>query len=353
MSSRLRNTWAVLLVGLLACTVLLIFSAGANAAPAGGTFKVVHKYSLPGDTGWDYVKVDPDAHRLYVSHGTHMLVVDEDSGKVVGDIPDTMGIHGIALATDVGKGFTSNGGEATVSVVDLKTLKVSEKIKTTGMNPDNIVYDPVSKRVFTMNARSNNSTVIDAATDMVVGTVDLGGKPEEAAPDGKGNLFVNLEDKSSIMEFDTKSLAVKGTWPLAPCEGPSALAVDGAHRRLFVACDKVMVVVNADTGKVVASPPIGGDPDGDGFDPATGLAFASCREGLLSIIHEDSPDKYSTVDNVMTQFGARTMALDPKTHHIFTITADFKAAAAPTPDNPRPRPQQVPGTFVLLDIAQQ
>jgi len=306
-----------------------------------------------GDGNWDYLKIDPDAHRLYVSRGTHMMVVDEVSGKVVGDIPDTMGIHGVALAFDLGKGYTSNGGEDSVTVFDLKTLKPSMKIKTTGGNPDSIIYDPMSKRVFTMNGKSSTSTVIDATKDQVVGTVMLGGKPEEPALDGKGNMFVNLEDKSSIMEFDTKSLAVKGTWPLAPCEGPSALAADVAHRRLFAACDKVLVVINADTGKVVASPPIGGDPDGDGFDPATGMIFASCREGLLSIIHEDSPDKYTVVDNIMTQFGARTMAVDPKTHHIFTMTADFKAAAAATPDNPRPRPQQIAGSFVILEIAQQ
>jgi len=354
MSVRSTAVRTVLLSGLLVCSVLLIFAVGASAAPAGGSFKVVRRIPVTGDTGWDYVRVDPDAKRIYLSRGNHMQVVDEDSGKVIGDITDTMGIHGVALAFDLGKGFTSNGGENTVTVFDLKTLKpTGSKIKTTGMNPDSIIYDPMTKRVFTMNGRSSNSTVIDATNGNVVGTVDLGGKPEEPNLDGKGNMFVNLEDKSEIMEFDTKTLAVKGHWPLAPCEGPSALAVDQAHRRLFVACDKVLVVVNADTGKVVASPPIGGDPDGDGFDPATGMIFASCREGLLSIIHEDGPDKYTVVDNVMTQFGARTMAIDPKTHHVFTVTADFKAAGAPTPENPRPRPQQVPGSFVILELAQQ
>jgi DNA-binding beta-propeller fold protein YncE len=343
----------VSLAGLLVGSVLLIFSAGASAAPAGGSFKIVRRIPVTGDTGWDYVRVDPDAQRIYLSRGNHMMVVDETSGKVIGDIPDTMGIHGVAIATDLGKGFTSNGGENTVTVFDLKTFKPTGKIKVTGMNPDSIIYDPATKRVFTMNGRSSNATVIDATNGNVVGTVDLGGKPEEPALDGKGNMFVNLEDKSSILEFDTKTLAVKGTWPLAPCEGPSALSVDAPHRRLFVACDKVLAVVNADTGKVVASPPIGGDPDGDGFDPSTGMIFASCREGLLSIIHQDGPDKYTVVDNVMTQFGARTMALDPKTHHVFTVTADFKAAGPATPDNPRPRPQQVPGSFVILELAQQ
>ncbi|MGH9689506.1 MAG: YncE family protein [Candidatus Acidiferrales bacterium] len=337
---------------LFSTSFLLLSAAGAYAAPQGTSYHVVRRMQVGGEGGWDYLRVDPDTHRLFVSRGTHVMVVDENSGKVIGDIPDTKGVHGIALAPDLGKGFTSNGGAATVTVFDLKTLKPTGSIKTTGDNPDSIIYDPQTKRVFTLNGKSSNATAIDAVSEKVVGTVDLGGKPEEPALDGKGNMFVNLEDKSSIMEFDTKTLAVKGTWPLAPCEGPSALAFDPAHHRLFAACDKVMAVVNADTGKVVAAPPIGGDPDGDGFDPATGLVFASCREGLVSILHQDSADKYSAVGNVTTQFGTRTMTIDPKTHHVFTVTADFKAAAAPTPDNPRPRPQPIAGSFVILELAQ-
>ncbi|HVB55093.1 MAG TPA: hypothetical protein VNE63_01505 [Candidatus Acidoferrales bacterium] len=337
---------------LFSTSFLLLSAAGAYAAPQGTSYHVVRRMQVGGEGGWDYLRVDPDTHRLFVSRGTHVMVVDENSGKVIGDIPDTKGVHGIALAPDLGKGFTSNGGEATVTVFDLKTLKPIGSIKTTGDNPDSIIYDPQTKRVFTLNGKNSNATAIDAVTGKVVGTVDLGGKPEEPALDGKGNMFVNLEDKSSIMEFDTKTLAVKGTWPLAPCEGPSALAFDPAHHRLFAACDKVMAVVNADTGKVVAAPPIGGDPDGDGFDPATGLVFASCREGLVSILHQDSADKYSAVGNVTTQFGTRTMTIDPKTHHVFTVTADFKAAAAPTSDNPRPRPQPIAGSFVILELAQ-
>ncbi|MGH9771160.1 MAG: YncE family protein [Candidatus Acidiferrales bacterium] len=337
---------------LFSTSFLLLSAAGAYAAPQGTSYHVVRRMQVGGEGGWDYLRVDPDTHRLFVSRGTHVMVVDENSGKVIGDIPDTKGVHGIALAPDLGKGFTSNGGAATVTVFDLKTLKPTGSIKTTGDNPDSIIYDPQTKRVFTLNGKSSNATAIDAVSEKVVGTVDLGGKPEEPALDGKGNMFVNLEDKSSIMEFDTKTLAVKGTWPLAPCEGPSALAFDPAHHRLFAACDKVMAVVNADTGKVVAAPPIGGDPDGDGFDPATGLVFASCREGLVSILHQDSADKYSAVGNVTTQFGTRTMTIDPKTHHVFTVTADFKAAAAPTPENPRPRPQPIAGSFVILELAQ-
>ena len=341
-------SWACL----FASTLLLLSVAGAYAAPAGSSYHVVRRMQVGGDGGWDYLRVDSDAHRLYISRGTHVMVVDENSGKVIGDIPDTKGVHGVALAPDLGKGFTSNGGEASVTVFDLKTLKPTGSIKTTGENPDSIIYDPQTKRVFTFNGRSSNSTVIDAVSEKVVGTVSLGGKPEEPALDGKGNMFVNLEDKSEIMKFDTKTLAVKGSWPLAPCEGPSALAFDSVHHRLFAACDKVMAVVDADTGKVVAAPPIGGDPDGNGFDPGTGLVFASCREGLVSILHQDSADKYSAVDNVTTQFGTRTMTLDPKTHHVFTVTADFKAAPPPTADNPRPRPQPIAGSFVILELAQ-
>jgi DNA-binding beta-propeller fold protein YncE len=337
---------------LLASTLLLISATGAYAAPDGSGFKVVRRMPIGGDGGWDYLTVDPDSHRIYISRGTHVMIVDETSGKVVGDIPDTKGVHGIAVAADLGKGFTSNGGAATVTVFDLKTLKPLSEIKTTGENPDSIIYDPQTKRVFTFNGKSSNATAIDATTGKVVGTVTLAGKPEEPALDGKGNVFINIEDKSSLQEFDAKTLAVKGTWPLAPCEGPSALAYDAGHRRLFAACDKVMVVINADTGKVVASPPIGGDPDGNGFDPSTGLLFAACREGLISVLHEDSPDKYSAVANITTQFGTRTMTFDPKTHHLFTVTADFKPAGPPTADNPRPRPQPIAGSFVVLELAQ-
>ena len=333
----------------LASSLVLIVAGAASAQ----SYKVLRRIPVGGEGGWDYIKVDPDAHRLYVARGDHMMIVDETSGKVLGDLPNTKGIHGAAIAADLNKGYTSNGGAATVTVFDLKTMKPITEIKTTGENPDSIIYDPATKRVFTMNGRSNNSTVIDATSDKVVGTVDLGGRPEEPALDGRGNMFVNLEDKSSIMEFDTKTLAKKGVWSLAPCDGPSALAADTKNHRLFAACDKMIAVFNPDTGKVVATPAIGGDPDGNGFDPGTGLIFATVREGFLSVIHQDSPDKYSVVGNVNTQFGARTMALDPTTHHVFTETADFKAAGQPTPDNPRPRPQPIANTFVLIELGSQ
>jgi len=347
--SRARALGSCWWAGFFAASVLLIFTGTAS----GQNYKLIRRIPVGAEGGWDYIKVDADAQRLYVARGDHMMIVDEVSGKVLGDVPNTKGIHGTAIASALAKGYTSNGQASTVTVFDLKTLKPITDIKTTGDNPDSIIYDPATKRVFTMNGRSNNSTVIDATTDKVVGTVDLGGKPEEPALDGRGNMFVNLEDKSSIMEFDTKTLAVKGTWSLAPCDGPSALAADTKNHRLFAACDKMIAVFNPDTGKVVATPAIGGDPDGDGFDPGNGLVFASVREGLLTVIHQDSPDKYSIVGNVNTQFGARTMTLDPKTHHVFTETADFNPAAPPTPDNPRPRPQAIPNSFVILELGPQ
>jgi DNA-binding beta-propeller fold protein YncE len=336
----------------LASSLLLLSVARSSAAPQGAAFKMLRRMPVGGDGNWDYLRVDPDAHRLYIARATHLMIVDETSGKVIGDIPDTKGIHGVALVPEIGKGFTSNGGDKSVTVFDLKTLKTLTKIATTGDDPDSIIYDPITKRIFTMNGRSANATAIDAATGQVTGTVALGGKPEEPALDDRGNLYVNLEDKSSIVQIDAKTLAVKATWPIAPCDGPSALAIDTVHRRLFAACANMVAVVNADTGRVVATPAIAGDPDGDGFDAATGFIFAACRQGKLTVLHEDSPDKYTRVTDLDTQFGARTMVLDPKTHHVFTETADFQAAAQPSPENPRPRPQAIPGSFVILEIGQ-
>jgi len=332
----------------------LLFVSATPSYAQGTNYKVVRRIPVAGEGGWDYLKVDPDAKRIYLSRGTHMTIVDETSGKVLGDIPDTKGIHGMAIAADLNKGFTSNGQAATVTVFDLKTLKPTGEIKVGGENPDSIIYDPQTKRVFTLNKRSLNATAIDAKNNMVIGTFALGGNPEEPALDGKGGLYVNLEDKSAIAKFDTTSLKqVGGPWPLAPCEGPTALSIDTKNRRLFAACDKMVAVVNADTGKVVATPAIGGDPDGNGYDPGLGLIFAACREGLISVIHQDSADKYTPVGNVTTQFGTRTMTVDTKTHHVFTVTADFKPAPPASADNPRPRPQQIPDTFVLLELAPQ
>jgi YVTN family beta-propeller protein len=276
--------------------------------------------------------------------------MDVDSGKSVGEIPDTPGVHGVALAPEFGKGFASNGRDNTVTVFDLKDLKVLTKIKV-GARPDAILYDPATKRVFTFNAGSQDATAVDAAKGEVVGSIPLGGKPEFAASDGKGTVFVNLEDKNQLFALDPEKLAVKERWDLPGCEEPSGLAMDQKHRRLFVGCgNKKMPIVDADSGKILTTLPIGDGVDATAFDDETGLAFASCGEGVLTVVREESPDKFSVVENVPTQKGARTMALDPKTHKVFTVTAKFGPPPAPTSDQPHPRPSLIPDTFIVLVV---
>lgn len=329
---------------------MAILGLRASAAAASPEYHLLKTYKIGGDGGWDYLLMDPASRHLYISRGTHVIVLDADSGKTVGDIPDTQGVHGIALAPEFGRGFTSNGREGTVSIFDLKTLKVLDKVKV-GENPDAIVYDPATKRVFTMNGRSGDASAIDAASGKVVGTIPLNGKPEFAVTDEHGKLFVNLEDKSELLEIDPAKLAVTAQWPLAPCESPSGLAIDRKHHRLFSVCrNQMMAVVDANSGKVIATPAIGKGPDAARFDASRGLAFASCGEGVLTIVHEDSPEKYSVVQNVTTQAGARTMALDSKTHNVFLVTAQFGPPAAPTAEMPRPRPTIVPDSFVVLVV---
>lgn len=311
---------------------------------------VIKTYKLGGEGGWDYLKIDPDSRRLYISRATHVIVIDADSGKLVGDIPDTPGVHGIALAPDLARGFTSNGREGTVTIFDLNTLKPITKVKA-GDNPDAILFDSSSKRVFTFNGRSGDSTAIDAATGEVVGKIPLEGKPEFAVSTGTGEIFVNLEDKSELLALDPKALKVKSRWPLAPCQEPSGLAMDVKNRRLFAGCDnKMMAVVNADTGKVITTLPIGDGVDANGFDPETEFAFASCGEGVLTVVHEDSPENFSVAQSVPTERGARTMALDSKTHQIFLVTAKFGPRPEPTAQQPHPRPAILPDSFVVLVV---
>jgi DNA-binding beta-propeller fold protein YncE len=340
--------------GVLALLPLFLTRSGVYAAPPGSGYHLLKKMPVGGEGGWDYLTVDSEARRIYLARGTHVMVVDEDKGTVVGDIPDTKGVHGIALAKDLGKGYTSNGQANTVTVFELATLKTLSTIKVTGENPDSILYDAANKRVWTFNGKTANATAIDATSGEVVGTVKLSGKPETPVLDGKGSIFANIEDKNSLVEIDAKAMTVKHEYPMAGCEAPSGIAMDTVKRRVFSGCSdsKKLAVTNADTGKVVAAPEIGEDTDASGFDPGTGLAFASCREGVLSVIHEDSPDKYTNVANVKTEFGARTMAVDTKTHHVFVVTADFKPAPAATADNPHPRPQAVPGTFRILEYGE-
>ena len=331
---------------LLLAAVLGPLSFGADPG-----LQVIKNYKLGGEGGWDYLTIDPAARHLFISRATHVMVIDADSGKSVGDIPDTPGVHGIALAPEFGRGFTSNGREGTVSIFDLATLKPISKIQNVGENPDAILYDPATKRVFTFNGGSQDSTAIDAETGKIVGKIPLDGKPEFPVTTGKGELFVNIEDKSELAALDPKALKVRSVWPLAPCEEPSGLAIDIANRRLFAGChNEMMAVVNADTGKVIATPTIGKGVDANRFDPETHLAFASCGEGVLSVVREDSPHQFSVAQTVTTQRGARTMELDPKTHQIYLVTAKFGPPPAPTADQPHPRPAIVPDSFVVLVV---
>jgi DNA-binding beta-propeller fold protein YncE len=327
---------------LIACHLLFAADPGLH---------VTKTYKLGGEGGWDYLKLDSDSRRLFISRATHVIVIDADSGKPVGDIADTPGVHGIALAPELNRGFTSNGKEGTVSIFDLKTLRPVSKVKDVGENPDAILYDTVTKRVFTFNGRSHNATAIDAATGKIIGKVSLSGKPEFGVSTDAGEIFVNIEDKGEITVIDPQSLKVKSVWPLAPCESPSGLAIDLKNRRLFSGCDKkMMAVVNADSGKLITTVPIGDGVDANRFDPDTHLAFASCGEGVLTVVHEDSPEKFSVMQNVPTQPGARTMELDPKTHNVFLVTAKYGLPPAPTADQPHPRPAILPDTFVVLVV---
>ncbi len=311
-------------------------------------YRLLARYQLGGEGGWDYLTIDSTARRLYITRGTHVMVVDPDSGKLLGDIPYTPGVHGVALDLQEGRGFTSNGRENTVTIFDLKTPKEIARPKV-GDGPDAIAYDPVSHRVFTFNGRGHDTTAIEAGSGAVAGSIPLGGKPEFSVSDGQGKMYVNIEDKSEIVEFDPQKLAVLHRWPLTPCESPTGLAIDRKHRRLFVGCgNKLMAVMNADNGKIVATLPIGAGVDATAFDDASQLAFSSNGSGTLTVIHEDSPDKYAVVQTLDTARGARTMTLDPKTHNVYTVTAQFGPPPAPTPEQPRPRPAMVPGSFELL-----
>jgi len=331
----------VIALGFCACP----FPLSAAPSPGASGYKVIKTIPLGGEGGWDYVYVDSSARRVYISRGTHTVVMDADTYAVVGDIPDTQGVHGIAIASDLGRGFTSNGRSNDVTIFDLKTLKPIGNVKTDA-NPDAIVYDPVSKRVFTFNGRGKNTTAINAADGTVAGTLPLGGKPEFAAVDGKGSVFVNNEDTSEIIEINAQKITETHRWPLAPCKSPSGLAMDTKNRRLYSVCDdKVSVVVNADTGKVVATPEIGKGPDAAAFDAGSNEFFASCGEGVLTVVHQDSPDQYTVVENVATKRSARTMGLDLKTHNIFMPAADF--------DPPAPgerRGKMKPDSFVIVVV---
>ncbi len=306
----------------LAVLALFSFSPQAVAAPPADGYSITKKISIPGQGSWDYLTVDEAARRLYVSHGTQVEVINVDSGNIVGTIPKTLGVHGIAIAPELGRGFVSNGQSSTVTIFDLKTLKPIADVPT-GQKPDAIIFDPATSRVFAFNGASNSATAIEAATGKVSGTVDLGGGPEYATADGNGFVYNNLEDESLVLKIDSRKLTVDKRWPTAPCASPSSMAIDRANHRLFIGCrSKVMAVMNADTGQVITTLPIGDHVDATAFDPATKLIFNSNGEGTITVIRQDGPDKYSVVETVKTLPKAKTMALDPKTHRLFLSTAE-------------------------------
>jgi DNA-binding beta-propeller fold protein YncE len=338
-------------IGALGAVALL--AAAPPRLWQGTTYHVTKSIPLPGDGGWDYLTVDSDARRVYISRGSlnQVQVVDLATDRLVGTIDSTRGVHGIALAPEFNRGFTSNGGDSTVTIFDLKSLKQIAKITVTGRNPDALLYDPFTKRVFTFNHTGKNTTAIDAATGKVLGTAKTDGVMEAGATDLAGTIFANDEDSSRVFVFDAKTLAIKGVWPLAGCTAPTGMAIDRAHKRLFAGCNesKTVTVVDYTNGKTVASIPICAGTDATWFDAAQQLVFASCSDGNIAVIHEDVPDKYTVLGMARTEARARTMALDEKTHKLYTVTAQYNAPPNPPPAGGRGgRATMVPGTFHLL-----
>ena len=311
-------------------------------------YHVARQLKLGGDGRWDYIVLDTASNRVFIARQDRVMVVDPDDGKLLGEVHGLDGAHGVALDYTTHHGFATSGHDGTVLMFDLKTLDVLGRTRAAN-DADAILYDPASKHVFTFNGEAHSSTVIDPVSGQAIGSVALGGKPEFGVSAGDGKLYVNIEDRAEIVEIDAAAQKVTRRWSLAPCTEPTGLAIDQAHHRLFSGChNRVMAISDATTGRVIATVPIGGGVDGDGFDPATGLAFSSDGEGTLTVVHEDTPTKYRVVSTVPTKRGARTMALDPRTHRIFTVTAALGPPPAPTAEQPHPRPTIVPGTFTLL-----
>ena len=359
------------ILGLSLCAIvfavsILWLSPGTHAAPQNSGYHVVRSLKLGGVGGWDYVTVDADAKRIYIPRETHVMVLEEDTGKVIADIPGMNDIHGVAVVPEFNRGFVTGNKsekEGTIYIFDLKTLKMTSSIKSNSFDTDSLLYDPDTKHIFVNNGDGKKLTVVDAATEKVVGGMDFNANPEAAVADGKGSIFQDYEDKGQVIEYDAKALTIKHKWASAPCISPVGLAMDKANRRLYVACrgkgptaPGVLVVMNADDGKVVTSMPIAVGVDGVVFDPATGDIFAPCRDsgdgktGVTKIFHADSPDKISSVADVKTIYGARTISLDPKTHHVFLIGTEQNDPVPPTAKNPNPRPKPVASTFELIEI---
>jgi DNA-binding beta-propeller fold protein YncE len=330
----------------LICLILCIAVSAASAQQTAG-YRLHKKITLGGEGGWDYLEVDPDSGHVFIPRDSHILVVDAE-GQQVADIPGLKGAHAIAFAPDLRKAFLST--EESVSVLDMATLKVAAMIRLPGKDPDAILYEPLSKRVFTFNGGgTKDATAIDVVTGKVLGSIPLGGKPEFAQTDGEGHIYVNVEDKSRIAAFDSRTLKVLSSWPIPPCREPSGLAIDAIHKRLFAGCHNgLMAAVDSTSGKVVSTVPIGRGVDANRFDPESGFAFASCGEGVITVAKQDSTGKLSVAETIQTQRGARTMALDPKNHNVYTVSAQFGPPPPATPENPRPYPSVISKTFTLL-----
>ncbi len=335
--------------GQIVAGLVFAVSAAASAAP---NWHVSQRWQIGGEGGWDYLAYD--AGRVYVSRSDRVVVLDANSGKQLGEVDGLSGVHGIALADDLHRGFISNGRANTVTVFDPASLKTLQTIAVNGENPDAILYDPFSKRVFTFNGHSHDASVIDAASGKLLAKIALPGKPEFAVSDARGHVYDNIEDKGELVEIDPQAMKVTATWQLKNCEEPSGLAIDIAHHRLFSVCqNKAMAVTDADSGKAVASVPIGDGPDAAAFDPQRQLAFSSNGEsGTLTVVHEDGADRFTVVQNVPTQKSARTMALQPG-GDVFLSAAQFGPKPAPSADNPHVRPPLVPGSFTILVVGEK
>jgi len=332
-------------IKLIICSAVMVFCSSISSAQS--DYKLVNRIHVEGDGGWDYISIDDVNGRIFVSHSMVAQAIDIKTEKLTGTIPDTKGIHGIAFAPLLNKGFTSNGKDSSVTVFNLKTLEIITKIKVTGKNPDAILYDPFSQKIFTFNGGSSNATVIDAKENKVVATIPLDGKPEFPVTDGKGKVFVNIEDKSYINVINSLTLKVDQRWPLAPGEEPSGLAFDVQNHRLFSVCsNKLMVITDSGTGKVIASLPIGNRCDGVAFDPGNKRVYSSNGEGTITVVQEEDKDTFKVLETVTTQPGARTITLDKATHHLYLPTAEY--LSAPSAENRRPPLK--PDSFVILDI---
>jgi YVTN family beta-propeller protein len=328
-------------------SLIFIFTFSSTNAQS---YSVLKKISVPGDGGWDYLAVDDVNQNLYVSHGDAVNVIELKSDKTIATIPDTKGVHGTAIANDLNKAFITNGKDNSITIIDLKTFALIDKVAISGQKPDAVLYDKFSKKVFSFNGKSNDVTVLDAVTNKVIKSIALGGKPEFSVTNTKGLIYVNIEDKNEIKTIDAIKLKVKATWSIAPGEEPTGLAIDLDTNRLFSVCDKLMVVVDAKSGKIITTLPIGEGCDGVAFDTKKKLAFASCGEGIITVVKEESKDKFSVLETVQTQKGARTICINPSSGILYLTTLDFGAKPDPTTENPKPRASIVPNSFKVLVV---